>query len=237
MPFKDPEKRKACARRYNASHPEVLRVASIRYRANHPERYREQCRQSRARRIEYIKKYNHQYAVNLRARFLDIYGRECARCHTTDVNFLTIGHKNNDGKEERREHGYWSMLKHIVEHPDHTRYETQCYNCNYLEWLTHIDGKHRVDVSEHINKRNARFRNDRVARRKRFLEVYGLVCARCGEGDQRVLTVSHRKNDGASDRRQNKNNQTRLLTLAVENPDHAKYETLCWNCNRTAGAG
>jgi hypothetical protein len=37
----------------------------------------------------------------------------------------------NDGKQDRIENGGQDMVfRRAVEHPNHTKYETQCYNCN-----------------------------------------------------------------------------------------------------------
>lgn len=233
MPYKDPDKRRACARRYNATHPEVLRYALARYRLAHPERRRASSRRYKAKHEQYYREYNHQYAIDLRSRFLDVYGRECARCHSKVERFLTVGHKNNDGKLERRIYGYYGMIRRAVEKPDHSRYETQCYNCNHIAWLDHLANS-LMNTSYSDNSEKAIIRRTRMRQRwskwrSRFFEIYGAVCAHCGEKDQRVLTLSHKNNDGNIDRFQNGRD---VIRYAVRQPDHTKYETLCWNCNR-----
>lgn len=280
MPYKDPEKRRACARRYNASHPEVLRAALARYRTKYPERVREQCLQSRARRKEAIAEYNRQYALEhkdelrekaavrraghpemwreknrerrakhrekykaqdrkrrslLRAQFFELYGSKCVRCGLADPRFLTISHKANDGKRDKRENGGQDgMLRRAIAQPDIKRYETMCYNCNHIEWLNHsatlLSAKTYVDNSQRSIRARICGRQRHAMRRSEMLKTYGSACACCGETDARILVLSHREHDGARDRREN-GNSTGVLALAIKHPDHVKYEILCWNCN------
>lgn len=280
MPYKDPEKRRACARRYNATHPEVVRKACTKWRAAHPEQCREMYRQSRARRKEAITEYNRQYAIAhkdvlrekaavrwandsekmreknrqrrtkhreeynnqdrkrrslLRAQFFALYGSECVRCGLADPRFLTISHKANDGKRDKRENGgHDGMLRRAIAQPDIKRYETMCYNCNHIEWLNHsaslLTTKTYVDNSEKFTKTRICGRQRHAMRRSEMFKTYGSACACCGESDTRILVLSHRGHDGAHDRREN-GNSTGVLALAIKHPDHAKYEILCWNCN------
>ena len=62
------------------------------------------------------------------------------------------------------------------------------------------------------------------------LRHYGAVCVCCGESDERFLTLDHKNNDGAEQRRTHGKGYTyykRLITLGF--PDD--HRVMCYNCN------
>lgn len=112
---------------------EESRAAVREYRSNNIERIRELDREryqrQKAKRLALVKR-GYQ---SLRAHFFQIYGRECVCCHEDDPGFLTVGHINNDGKLDKVacKNSSTSILRMAIKSPDYTKYETQCYNCNF----------------------------------------------------------------------------------------------------------
>lgn len=73
---------------------------------------------------------NVSYGEKLRGRFFEIYGDRCVCCGESNKRFLTLGHINNDGYLEKANFDHKMIMKKAIEHPDFTKYETQCFNCN-----------------------------------------------------------------------------------------------------------
>lgn len=79
-----------------------------------------------------IKKQEANRNRQLRLRALYVYGGHpplCRCCGEPNIKFLTIEHKNGDGKKHRDEKKgsiYFAILKDV----DFSRYEVLCYNCN-----------------------------------------------------------------------------------------------------------
>lgn len=68
----------------------------------------------------------------LRKEFLSEYGNCCACCGETEPSFLTLEHKNKDGKEHRQK--YWTPTQQLSDIKRRgwpkNDYEINCYNCN-----------------------------------------------------------------------------------------------------------
>lgn len=167
----------------------------------------------------------------LRTRFFEIYGNQCS-CGVKEPMLLTLGHRNNDGKEDRKNNsGQIGVLRRAVEHPDRGRYETQCWNCQHIAKLDHLAKMTYVDNSEMANKRRTYNRRRRNEYRSRAFQIYGPACECCGEADQRVLQLVQKRCGGPG------NFYTYWwprLKDAVEHPDCDKFSILCANCNRGA---
>ena len=74
-----------------------------------------------------------RYRTNMRKRFLDVYGHRChCKCGCTESTdgFLTVGHINDDGNEDRKNGGYYAMMLRAIKKPAPTKYTTLCWNCN-----------------------------------------------------------------------------------------------------------
>lgn len=113
-------------RKYREAHKDEILV----YRQAH----KDEARIYRQKHKEKIRLQMHEWNERLRSKFLDIYGRKCTcpcGCPESFEPFLTVGHVLNDGKLDRAQHGgYHGVLKRAIEHPDHARYGTRCWNCN-----------------------------------------------------------------------------------------------------------
>lgn len=136
MPFSNPERRRAYLRKWNREfrkkHPEKVREYHKRDYQKHKDRINEYCRRWHKANKVTANAYARNYHANLRRQFFDIYGWKCACCGESNPRFLTLGHTLNDGCQERRKlKSQGNVMKYAIQHPDPSRYETQCYNCNH----------------------------------------------------------------------------------------------------------
>jgi hypothetical protein len=61
-------------------------------------------------------------------------------------------------------------------------------------------------------------------------EIYGSVCACCGETEPAFLTIDHVNGDGAEDRKKHDGHRQLRFWLSQQ-PKLPGYRMLCWNCN------
>ena len=237
MAYKDPEKAKVVARIYKENNREHLRNYNREWLLKNIDKvraYRQDYYLKNKSRIfavatayysqnkDKVCQRNRENRRNLRDHFMAIYGRECVCCHETNPRLLTMGHRLNGGRKEKLALGGWvAMMRNAVGHPDHALYETQCYNCQHISWLEHLN-KQKYSLT-----RSVRY-CQRL--RARYFDVYGRSCECCGEDDFRVLSVSHKHDDGTLDRIQH-GGQLGVIRHAIQHPDHDNYGTLCLNCN------
>jgi hypothetical protein len=118
--------RETKARKFE-SRPELaaMSIESIkRWKKENPEKLKAQRR--------------HHYA-NLKRDALEKYGTSCICCGESDIRFLTMDHKNNDGAEHRRQtdkkgngkHGGGLNMYFWLRHNNYPDgFQTMCYNCN-----------------------------------------------------------------------------------------------------------
>lgn len=169
---------------------------------------------------KYNREYSRRHVLNLRSQFFDIYGKECASCHESNLRFLTVSHKCNDGHADRVEKGdQMRVIKHAICHIDFTKYETLCWNCNC--------GARANDGLSTPQTRHSKYVNDL---RSRFFEIYGNECVCCHERNRHALTVGHPLNDGKQDRSEN-GGSVGVMIRAIRRHDFTRYETQCFNCN------
>jgi len=126
----DKERTRVKNHEYHLKHKEEIRNRSREYRARNRDRLLAQKRDYYAKNRNRLRNQNKAWRAKIRGRFFDLYGKECACCHEREEAFLTLGHIKNDGNVERRELGNWGIYAKAIEHPDLSRYETQCFNCN-----------------------------------------------------------------------------------------------------------
>lgn len=92
--------------------------------------------------------------------------------------------------------------------------------------------KNRKYALSHPDKVKDHQRAHRQRLRQKFLDIYGHRCqcdCGCNELVEGFLTVGHRNDDGAIDRRDGGN--MAVLRRATAHPDLQKYMTVCYNCN------
>lgn len=122
----NPEKQREYQKRYRERHAERLRpILAARSRAKYqsdPRRGAEQARLSRRK---------------LRLEFINEYGGKCNCCGEREEVFLTLEHKNRDGKQHRKEKGNnpASLLYDLRRRGwPKDNYELLCFNCNRAKW-------------------------------------------------------------------------------------------------------
>jgi len=85
----------------------------------------------------YYQAWYNKAKVELKRAAIDAYGGKCACCGESNLAFLTIEHRNNDGAEYRRSlgnrsrggiHTYRDLKKHG--YPQDEGLEVACWNCN-----------------------------------------------------------------------------------------------------------
>ncbi len=70
------------------------------------------------------------------------------------------------------------------------------------------------------------------------IDAYGGGCACCGETTYEFLSIDHKYNDGAEERRRLKTKARcglALLRLIVREDFPERYQILCYNCNMSKG--
>lgn len=101
------------------------------WRAKNPERVSTYSRTSYLKHKQTLTAKQKRYRRSVWLSIVEHYGQRCACCGVTQIEFLTIDHKNNDGNLHRQAvglgHAYW---RHIVNsgYPDYI--QILCWNCN-----------------------------------------------------------------------------------------------------------
>ena len=73
-----------------------------------------------------------QYKLLVKYQVIEKYGGTCTCCGESQILFLTIDHKNNDGNIERKDSSYSSTAFYLKLRKDEIRSDIQvlCWNCN-----------------------------------------------------------------------------------------------------------
>jgi hypothetical protein len=199
------DKIKASKKREYEKHKSTI---SRRNARNFQKRYSES--RYRDRRLRYSKA--HWDAQKLKA--ISYYGGKCAECGEDDLDLLCLDHVNNDGNKHRSKHGnkiYRLFHKHGPF--EDTELQVLCHNHNF-----------KKEVLTRRSNAKAPPRN----RKLEALEVYGKVCAKCGEADTDILQLDHIDGGGVAHFREVK---LSMAVWAKKNGYPKIFQTLCPNCN------
>lgn len=197
--------------------------------------------------------------------FAALGGPICRDCGEDEFEFLTLGHLNGDGAEDRSAMGrrqiYLDIARGVRSACD---YAVQCRNCNSggnLD-LCHTrlpESKHKfsgdpcrkcgspklIRTSAH-SKYGTRKRTEcRVCERaehaglrSKALSFLGGECACCHVTEPTFLTVDHVNNDGSSLRKTDHCGTPWFYKRLLSSVlDSRLYQTLCWNCNYSKHVG
>lgn len=162
--------------------------------------------------------YNKKQVARYRGRksaVIHAYGDTCIQCGEDDYYKLTIDHINNDGYLHRQQ-----TNNHVIDYLynnllNKDGYQILCYNCNCSKNVTYKDKYALRD-------------------KKKVIEAYGNQCAECKEDRIERLTIDHKNNDGADQRRQLKCfTGVRMYRWLIKNnyPQNLGLQVLCFNCN------
>jgi len=76
------------------------------------------------------RKYAKTYKLRLRNEILDHYGKKCACCGETTIEFLAIDHINGGGNAHRRKIGRTNLYTWLKANNYPDGFQTLCHNCN-----------------------------------------------------------------------------------------------------------
>lgn len=82
--------------------------------------------------------------------------------------------------------------------------------------------------TENPEKYAAQSRKAKAREREILFEMYGHICAVCGFGDKRALTLDHKLNNGSEERNKYGERGVYRKAKSVYSPD--EYQILCMNC-------
>lgn len=110
-----------CKRELNRAHRET------------PE-YREQVRKWKAANREKVNTDSREYMARVRREALEVLGLQCScpGCTVDRYAFLSIGHTDGGGNQERKSGSQYSRHRWIIRNPEEARakFQTLCHNCN-----------------------------------------------------------------------------------------------------------
>lgn len=137
-----------------------------------------------------------------------------------------LGRKHSEETKEKMRSRYRARrdLRHRSLGIDFSIYDTEKKRKNREEYLLYRLGR-KPDKD-----RVKRYRRNLKAR---LIEKYGGKCACCGDTHFEFLSLDHKNNDGAEDRRKNGCDRARQLAIQKEIDDN--FQLLCMNCNFAKG--
>ena len=103
------------AKVYQETHQDQIRAKTKVYRENHQDQIRDQ---------------NSTRSRSLRLEVLQHYGRKCACCGETAIEFLEIDHINGGGTKHRRETVKGSIFRWLKNNDYPPEFQILCANCN-----------------------------------------------------------------------------------------------------------
>lgn len=161
-----------------------------------------------------------------KATVIEHYGGRCVWCSQSNPNFLTLDHRNNDGKDSRCGSARWRKTI-ASEFPDTLR--LMCFNCNSAR-ATYGDDAVLAALCGyefHGHKLNCE-KQRRIGEKEAILDHYGDCCSNCNCTGFVFLTIDHMDGGGKKHRAVIGNNIYRWL---AKESFPSGYRILCWNCN------
>lgn len=184
-----------------------------------------------------IRLQKHESHRRLKFKVIDHYGGKCIYCGQTNLDFLTIGHKNNDGGKHRTEirntmgystNTFIDIYAYLIRVNFITPYELQ------VECWNHNDGKRR----DFWDKPESECSKPQGRGKQAFLKCikhYGGICVCCGESNVKFLTLSHKNDDGMNhiDEYGSRFSGTHFALWLVAHNFECDFEIQleCFNCN------
>jgi len=191
-----------------------------------------------------MKTYATSYRKGIKIEALAIIGGKCVHCEETRIEFLTAGHKNNDGAEWLRlsgvkRHG-GTTYNWIIRNTDLANmiFQVECWNYNCSkQYGREVDltkpRPHRKNAEGHSNPEYLKYNHQYW--RAKCLDHYGWACMCCDDADSKHLTLGHPNKDGGRHRKmigEGTSKFRRLCKSGFNTP--FKIETQCYNCNMGA---
>jgi len=203
---------------------------------------RDKCNQSNKKwQQDNRDKYNQSQRESnqqLRDDVIDAYGGKCACCGEERKEYLSIDHKNGNGKKHRKEIGvtglqFYRWLRQN-NYPD--GFQVLCFNCNCGKGTYSVSPHNKEDFEEEFEAKHKTADSKSVWKlRLNVIEGYGGKCELCGEDDPHCLTIDHINEDGAEERKMIGGTYTFYRKLRDNNYPRDNYRLLCYNCNCALG--
>jgi hypothetical protein len=199
-------------RAWKLAHPEIWKARNRSHYKNNKDLIKAQVRQSQLKtKMEVLSHYSGGAPY-------------CKICNEKDVHFLGLDHLNGGGKAHKRKiggaGGYVYLWARKNEYP--AIFQVLCHNCNIRkDWKA---GKSRAAIQNAKVKLRvfAKYSDDGIPK-----------CEICNETDIRILTIDHKNNDGAADRRALgiKNSSTPFYAYLDKIERRPDLQILCHNHN------
>lgn len=150
---------------------------------------------------------------------------KCGCCGLNGIDFLTIDHDLNNGKDDRKKYGSGhSFYVHLIKKNFPANLSVKCMSCN----ISREDN----GVCFHKGKTSLVLSSSWEELRNKVIGYYSkgkFVCACCGECERSVLQIDHPNNDGYAHRA--KIGVSKLYQWLVNNNFPIGFEVLCASCN------
>lgn len=150
------------------------------------------------------------------------YYPECKSCRAIIAKNYTD--KNKDHCKE-------VSSKYYLENRDRIRTRDAKYNLDNKEHVTILK---QVWTMAHIDSVRETKRKHNLKLRESFLDMYGRICACCGEDKVEFLTIEHKLGQRGIVRHKKETGKF-AYSRAIKEYRPDLYETLCMNCNFSKG--
>jgi hypothetical protein len=169
-----------------------------------------------------------------KAIVINHYGGKCVYCGETNIDLLTLGHKNNDGAKHRLKVFGDKASAHLYDYLIREGFSNDGYELQ-IECYNHNCGKRRSwwDLP---NAALTPLQRYRLKMALRCFEHYGNKCVHCGISNPTFLTIGHKNHDGSTHRKTLKSEvggthfYEYLVSHNFELPGYG-LQLECFNCN------
>lgn len=125
-------------REWRKKNPEKVALWHKKYRDKNKEKLYELTKKWRLQNKEKMREYNKKwrdgtgrdYRRKIRLEVLEHYGGLCVCCGETQIEFLSLDHKDNNGNAHRREVGRRNIAEWARQHAYPDFLQVLCHNCN-----------------------------------------------------------------------------------------------------------
>jgi hypothetical protein len=128
------EKKRASARAWQKAHRQKCAAKSRAYYAAHREKCRDRQRKYREQHRDKCNTasriYNRRARVDNKRKVIMLYGKVCACCGESRMEFLGIDHIKGGGTRHRRQCGGNVYIPILQEPYNPKKYRVLCWNCN-----------------------------------------------------------------------------------------------------------
>lgn len=192
------------ALRYKKNQKDIIKKAALWNKENIDKR-------NRRLREDYIK---------LKRASMNKYGEKCP-CGIENIEFLTIDHINNDGKNDRKiwQNKVANIHTWLKKNKYPPGYQILCGNCNL-----------KKEIERRRTNNSPTWKRNQLAKMD-VLNRYGVICVCCSESDPDKLVMDH-INGGGSKEKELYPSRNVYLFLKGKEPDRKKFQVLCQNCNQ-----